>query len=340
MVYDSDRLRPVIQLSGALLLCLLTANLGLALLSAAFPGWLPHQFFGLDFVADNRQRAVAVAAQYRDGIVSRDERLVLVLGLSSASEGIQLETLRRADEERRYLGLCGAGRNMNEVALYAGPLLESDVRPGLVVFAISPFHLMDPLPLGEGFVNNLRQRESLVQLMGFWFYARRSDVKHAIETAVLAAQHALLDLFDVRFGETGRDPWREFVRMGIMQVEAAEAWQAGIRRYGLRGYYDPQAYVRSREQAASLVELVEQFQNRGSEVVIVLMPEHSSLRERIPPEAMDALLGPLDREFGDGSPSIVDLRESVSDSGFTDISHLNDEGRAYFSPLLAEAIRQ
>ena len=73
---------------------------------------------------------------------------------------------------------------------------------------------------------------------------------------------------------------------------------------------------------------------------VVLMPEHSSLRERMPPEAMDALLGPLDRAFGDGSPSIVDLRDSVPDSGFTDISHLNDEGRATFSPLLAEAIRQ
>ena len=169
---------------------------------------------------------------------------------------------------------------------------------------------------------------------------RRSDINHAIETAVLAARGALLDAFDVRFGETGPDPWREFVRMGMMQIDTPAAWQAAIHRYGLRGYYDPQAYVRSREQAASLVGLVEQFQNRGSEPLVVLMPEHSSLRDRIPPEAMDALLGPLDREFGDEAPSIVDLRDSVADSGFTDISHLNDQGRASFSPLLAEAIRR
>ena len=56
-MYDSDRLRPVIRLSGALLLCLLTANLGFVLLSAAFPGWLPRPS-RRDCAFGSRERAI------------------------------------------------------------------------------------------------------------------------------------------------------------------------------------------------------------------------------------------------------------------------------------------
>lgn len=338
-MYDGLRLSPIFRVFGVLLLSLMLANVGLVLFTAAFPGWLPRQFFGLDFVSDNRQRAVAAAAQLRDGIVDPDEPWVLILGLSSASEGIVLEDLRgQGAGDSRYLALCGAGRNMQEVAIYADPLLESAVRPELAVFAISPFHLVDPPPLGEGFIDNLKQRTTRIELLGLWFYSRRGDVKHAVEVAVLAARHALFDVFDVRIEETGPDPWREIVRMGMPQLEGEEEWQAKLRQYGLRGYYDPQRYLRSRDQAAALVGLVARFRERGSEVVIVLMPEHSTLREQIPPEALAALREPL--ETGGELPPIVDLRDAVPDSGFADISHMNEAGRLRFTPLLAAAIRE
>jgi len=319
----------------------MAANITLALFSAAFPGWLPHQFFGLDFVEDNRQRAVAAAAQYRDGDIDRDEPLVLVLGLSSASEGIQLETLRRnVGHDTRFLALCGAGRNMGEVTRYAGPLLASDVRPDLVVIAINPFHLMDPPPFKDGFVNNLRQTKVIAELTGFWFYLRRADIKHAVDVSILDARHRLFDAFDVRMDESGPDPWREIIRMGLMQTSTEADWQAKIRQYGLRGYYDPQAYIRSREQAAALIALITEFKARDADIMIVLMPEHSSLRQRIPPEAMDALLDPLHEAFSDRLPPVIQLREAIPDSGFADISHLNESGRTRLSPLLAAAIRQ
>jgi len=340
-VFDSPRLKPVLKLCGIVLLFLMAANITLALFSAAFPGWLPHQFFGLDFVEDNRQRAVAAAAQYREGTIDRDEPLVLILGLSSASEGIQLQTLRReVDHGTRYLALCGAGRNMGEVTRYAKPLLASDVRPDLVVLAINPFHLMDPLPFKDGFVKNLQQRKVAAELMGFWFYLRRADVKHAVEAGILDARHSLFDAFDVRMDESGPDPWREIIRMGLIQTSTDEGWEAKIRQYGLRGYYDPKAYIRSRQQAASLIKLITEFMARDADIMIVLMPEHSKLRQRIPPEAMDALLDPLHEAFGDRLPSLIQLRDSIPDSGFADISHLNEAGRVRFSPLLAAAIRQ
>lgn len=340
-MYDLDRLKSFLKLCGAVLLFLYAANVALTLTTALFPGVLPHQFFGVDFLAENEKRARGAAAQYRDGILGDDDPLVVILGLSSASEGVQLSTLRQQPGDRtRYLGLSGAGRNMREVARYAAPLLESDVRPALVVFALSPFHLMDPPPLGEGFVNNLHQRSTIIELAGFWFYARRKDIKHVIDVGVLDARSALYRWFDVRVDESGADPWRDMERMGLPATTGARQWQANIQRYGLRGYYDAESYNRSETQAAVLIDLVKQFRARRTDVVIVLMPEHSTLRARIPDAAMQALSGPLRQAFGPDMPSIVDLRKAVADSGFNDISHMNSQGRSSFSPLLAELIRE
>ena len=124
------------------------------------------------------------------------------------------------------------------------------------------------------------------------------------------------------------------------QIRTEAAWNLRIREYGLRGYYDPRAFSRSHEQAASLVKLIEQLQARRAMVVIVLTPEHSTLRQRVPPEAMAALLDPLTRRFAQDIPPIIDVRDAIPDSGFTDISHLNDAGRALFTPLLAEMIHR
>ena len=229
---------------------------------------------------------------------------------------------------------------MNDVAGYAQPLLETDLRPDLVVFAINPFHLMDPPPLQEGFINNLQQEQTIAELMGFWFYFRRGDIKHAVERELSNARQRLFEFFDVRLDESGLDPWRETVRMAITQTSTDAGWQAKIRQYGLRGYYNPDAYLRSRAQGASLIELVTEFRSRDAGITIVLMPEHSLLRQRMPPAAMDALVESLSSAFGDQLPLLIDLQDAIPDSGFADISHLNEDGSEQFSLRLAEVISQ
>ena len=70
------------------------------------------------------------------------------------------------------------------------------------------------------------------------------------------------------------------------------------------------------------------------------MPEHSLLHARLPPEAMHALQGALDDGLGAGNTPLLDLRNTVPDSGFTDITHVNAEGRMIVSQLLAARINQ
>jgi hypothetical protein len=339
-VYDVRKLKAILLLGGAVLVIVFVANAALVLTTAMFPDWLPRQFFGVDFLADNRQRAREAAAQYRDGTVGDGDPVVVILGLSSASEGVALTQLAdRVNHNTRFLGLSGAGRNMRDVARYAAPLLESDARPELVVFAINLFHLMDPLAGVQGLARNLQREGTFEDLGGAWLSKRRQDIKYAIDFGIDRARIFMFDQFDVRL-KKGSDPWREILRMGLTQTTSEFQWQANVRRYGERGYYDGYAYGRSRQQVGILIDLVSKFVAREAEVVVVLMPEHSRLRARIPDVAMRTLTDPFRRELGEQAPAIIDLRDTIPDSGFLDISHMNNDGRTLFSPQLADAIAQ
>jgi hypothetical protein len=64
------------------------------------------------------------------------------------------------------------------------------------------------------------------------------------------------------------------------------------------------------------------------------MPEHSMLREQIPREGL-SLVERLAKRLG---VALHDLRASVDDQGFSDISHLNDLGRSDLAPLLGAIV--
>lgn len=336
---DLDKLKNVLRLCGALAVFLFGANFLLTLSTAIFPSLLPKQFFGVDFVEDNRQRAAAVASQYREGLIDDGDNLVVILGLSSASEGIQVSTLAsRAGSHLRILSLCGAGRNMQEISRYASPLLDSDVRPDLAVFAISSFHLIDPLPLDRGFTNSLQSKRTRLEMLGFWYRSRRQDIKYAADIRLSDARAALFRFFDVYAPAQSGNPWRENVRMDLPVLQTNVEWETNLQRYGLRGYYDADAFRRSRMQLSTFIDLVAEFIARDSRVAIVLMPEHSSLRAKIPDEIVETLSDPLEHAFGSAKPPILDFRAAVPDSGFGDISHMNENGRVSFSAILADFI--
>ena len=84
-MYDIRALGRVLHVGALALAAVFLINMVFVLVSATYPNWLPRQFFGVDFLADNRQRVVAAGDHYASD--SAAEPLVVVLGLSSASEG-------------------------------------------------------------------------------------------------------------------------------------------------------------------------------------------------------------------------------------------------------------
>lgn len=339
-MYDARRLKSIVTLFGVVLITLFATNFVLTVTTVIYPGLLPKQFFGVDFLVENRKRVLTAAAQYRNGFLTADDPLIVILGLSSASEGIALEQLSSPGAQIRYLGLVGAGRNMRDVRRYAQPLLDSNLQPQLVVFAINLFHLLDPPISTSGILHQLNNEPANTELRGQWFFNHRSDIKYAVSALLFDARNRVFKAFDVRLDETGTDPWREIVRMSLSQTVTEQQWQSNLRRYGERGYYNSDAYQSSTKQSATLVSLIKEMQAKRMDIMIVLMPEHSILRVNIPTTAMHTLTAPLRHTFGKQSPAIVDMRDDVPDTGFTDISHMNREGRRLFSSLLANVITE
>jgi hypothetical protein len=338
------------QIGIAFLVVAVALDLGFRGLTAAQPDWLPRRLAGLGFAEDIHLRCLSAARQYSRGKVGEDEHLCVILGLSSSSEGIQVSTLTESDGVAcRYLALGRGGRNIVDVWEYAQPVFTYGLRADLVVMAISPFHMTDMRfdredPLGS--IPNIdkpgllqRQRHpSLVDKL--WIHSRRGDLNDAIDRPLMNAHCALLYNFDQDFKACRVNPWAEMPNLNYPEHSTETFIKWTVQRYGLRGYYNREVYEQSHYQRAALVRVVQQFRERQAKVVIVLMPEHPLLRQRIPQAGVDAITDTLQQAFGDDQPPVIDRRAAIDPDGFMDISHMNSRGRDLFSYMLAEIVHE
>lgn len=338
---EISRLHPLLRIAGYSFLLFCAFNVSLWLVSAAAPRWInvPKQFFGVDFLSDNIERVYGAESAWKRS-VALDTELVVIMGLSGASEGVELAPLyQRAGESIRFLSLSGAGRNINEIGLYANPLLNSTLRPGRVIFAISPFHLMDPPDEQAAWSERLAEISIDTLLLG-WFADKRTDIRNILDVRLLQLRYELSRRLSSTLVNSTADPWRDSIRLGMPQLTNQLQWDERLREYGARGYYTEKNYREPSDQVNRLVELVSRFRNQGAKVMIVFMPEHSTLRARIPDAALKRIDEQLADSFVDSEPvATLDMRSTVPDSGFKDISHLNERGRAAFSSLLAERLQ-
>ena len=229
------------------------------------------------------------------------------------------------------------------------------MRPDVAVIGITDFLLVKPLPPKPG-ANQISpwaeaaRRGDIRQLAKMardwlWFIDRRRDVNGAVESALKDGQQSMLRLLGGNAASQFNsltDPWREMIRLEVPEHASDAALRRGIAAYEVRALYEPASYERGRiqPQTDALNELISKLRARGADVIVALMPEHSLLRARLPAEAMRALHAGLDDAFGANSPPLLDLRNAVPDSGFSDISHVNAEGRMMVSRMLAERINQ
>ena len=105
------------------------------------------------------------------------------------------------------------------------------------------------------------------------------------------------------------------------------------------GFFDPQRYLLHRDaEAEALEELVSRFQELGTEVILVLLPETSTLRSGIPAEEVQFLFDSMTRRFSAAAPAILNFRDAMPDEMFSDYGHLSNAGRAKFSLQLVQAL--
>jgi hypothetical protein len=324
-------------------------------------------------------RIAGVLVRTRRG-PERTPDLGVLLGASAVGMDIDPATLEAAGGPgvpARWLSLYANGANVSdlrglaELLFMNGPpikLLVLGLHPALL--ARSDTYLTDPTVADTrdfwrayeaGHLMSAREELAALMLAPMnRFFPERTRIGH--QSRVLAAKvkrrlFAALGLGADSLYAPDLDPWtvRLLIEDERAEGRAAEAGrrvavrelQEGPMREGLfgqvkdKGWYNPAGYSTEGSSSRDLIATIQEARSRGIEVVILLLPERSDLRSRVPAEAMNCLNETLARGFGDDdSPPIVDLRDAIADDQFHDTLHLNQKGRMETSRRLAERLRQ
>jgi len=347
-----SRLKPYFQIGLWLVVIALSVDFALkAMDGTPVLAWVPRAVTGTGYLEDSRLRVAQTLQEYREKRIKPHEYLAVIVGISEVREGIELSVIAQAiGPQWRFLGLGGAGFGIGSVQQYANLVFASELRPDIAVLGFGLHQLVDVRPkpgvAAPNFMEELRRgnlRSVAVALRNStWTYSRREDISVSVEFAVLELRAWLLAAFGVSLPDADarkRSPWREMIKTDWPDHFSAATLEAQEKDYENFGIFDRERYENSPKAMSTLMGIVEQFRRRGTKVVLLLMPEHSTLNRRIPPEALQILERQLRSAFPGNEPPILDFRKAVRDSGFVDLPHLNRNGNREFSGRLGERLR-
>jgi hypothetical protein len=351
-MFKLARLKPFGEVAGWMIVVGVAVNVALTALNATPAlAWLPKTVTGTGFLEESRSRVTQAAEEYRTGRIPSHQRLATLVGISNMREAIDLSVLSKVvGEEWRFLGVAGAGFGMDAIREYADLVLSSDLRPDVAVLGFGLHQLGNappgrglPKPLGVvGYLSRGNVRQAAIALRdSTWSYARRQDVRVTVEAAALDLRAWLFDRFGVRLPQPiEQSPWREMVRSDWPDHFSDATLRAQEKAYAEYGLFELETYQNSKKNITILLNIIEQFRRQHTKVVLVLLPEHSRLSERIPTQALDVMQRHLRERFAAETPPVLDFRQAVDDAGLVDLPHLNQKGRIEFSRKLADGIRE
>jgi len=333
---------------------------------------------GQDAVVGRRIAGI-LAEQRRRGKSSSDLDLGVVLGASAVSMAIEPTLLESSGDSRippRWLSLYANGANLSDLHGLAELLLGSGLRPRLLVLGIHPSLLargdhylsddvtFDAAPFLAALAGpRLRDaKDEFMVFMGIFLngaFPNRTRISHSSRVAAIEAKRRVFARLGLRADSLytpDPDPWT--VRLLLADLEESDRLlrnkyenisvrelDEGVLRHGLRGqardkgWFNSANYRTDGLNARSLVTIIRETREQGIQTVIVLLPEASSMRASVPPEAMECLEKVLENAFGSASPSIINLRDALSDHLFHDTIHPKREGRFMATRALLEALR-
>lgn len=323
------------------------------------------------------RRIAGAAARLRRGAQPPPD-LGVILGSSAAGRDIEpllLETAACLPIPSRWLSLYADGANTSDLRGLAELLAISGLRTKLLLLGLHPAllarsetYLSDSTlfdtsafwrEFNLGHLTTAKQElEALTLILLNRIFSERTRISHQARVIASAWKRRLftaLGLCTESLFAADVDPWTVNLPGANEQAEgrnddpfhgvAARELPEGPMREGLqgevkdKGWFNPACYVADGPNARDMVAIISEARTRGTEVVILLLPERSDLRSRIPPEAMLCLKDALARSFGEDSPTVIDLRDAMPDESFHDTLHLNKASRGQFTLALAKALK-
>jgi hypothetical protein len=325
------------------------------------PEWFPAVPSKMDVTALERAGS-RIARAARDGRLGTrgDDRLGVILGSSSMLSALDPALLADGYKEgpARWLNLCGPDENPLDLERIARLLDRAGVRPSVVVginlpalaragdlladavpddpAPIATLWSEPPRPPSSGAARLLRSLVHLVRDAGGRLRPNFLKFSHIKNLALFEGRVAILLAAGVGIDGAfapAPDDWTPPATWISPTTEEFCAWQ--MREYTRKGWFSADAFGPDGPNVRALEGLVVGLRRRGARVVLVLLPESSRLRGRVPPEAMRwlaALLGSLAE--GD-APELLDLRAALDDAVLVDLVHLGVLGREEATRRLA-----
>lgn len=344
------RLRPLAGVLAIIVATLVAASLVLTVVVGPAP--LPLRRAEVLDPGEYRRvgEQLATVERERDTIPpDRRSPLAVVIGLSTAREDIDALALGSAlCGGMQVLNLGGSGGSFRELAFYLRTLRRSRLRSSLTILAIHPVWLagrvLGALPPDTGVPIATIAGYSVPQVVTRfvyrwgWLYANRRGMHALLLNSLGDFRDALGERLDLSLGDLFPDvdpaPWAARVSYQGQRGDPRflrqqlDAWE----RYG---WFDPSVFSSRGEEGDALRMLLREASAIGGKVVVVMLPEHSLARRRIPGIAAYTF-----REIlaGESASQPIDLRDSLSDRLFYDYAHVNAAGRTVVSREIARAL--
>jgi len=351
-MFDWSRYRGPLLLALGVLAALAFIDLTLTAVVGLAPRWL-HPEIRLALYADIGEpgsRAAGVVAERSRRSPDPAERLGVILGTSGTQYALDPPVLeQRLGPSFRWLSLFNNGGGVNKIADLAGLLAGLEPAPTWVVIGFNQGMMADTVDVVRPF-DPARARRSLAsgQIRAayqalkaplqsrIWLLSNRYRVDRSVRLALYEFQTGLLRWFgekiDVQFPPhpdpwtVGRPPFH-----GLTVAEQLELWRGW-------GWGEAPNYSVDGTQALALIRAVRTCRALGARVIVMELPERSTLRSLVPPEAEEKLKTILNTACDADAPCLLDMRAAVADDLFMDNNHLTPEGRAHFSRLFADEI--
>lgn len=340
-----ERLRPFLIVALISLAAAVAINLSLSMLARAhLLDWLPDRSTGIGFVVESRQRVDGAVRAYHSGAVRSDRPLAAFVGISDVREGVRLPVVSAAMGDRwRLIGVAGAGAGFPAIVEQGSLILNSNLRPDVVVIGCSPLTLIDVANLESADrairPSALYQMKAEVRSVA-WLPQRRSDINAYLDRSLLAVRLRLFSSFGLHVDEDSRSPWRPLLRTLGAEHYPDAVIRSSMTMLQLAGAGKLDTYNGNTPAITGIGEFIHKMRETGAQVIIVEMPLNPLLSNIVPRASRYVLAQRLRDASGDQQLQVFDFSDAVASDGFIDLVHLNTAGGERFSAELGRRLNE
>jgi hypothetical protein len=360
MIYDLRRARGLLTALSAVSAVMMAYSLILHATLGRAETWLHDQ--GQAFMVPNSievgaRRVLGIRRERESGLVDSKSHLGLLIGPSVLQQGIDPAVLTtELGEDYRWANLrCSAPAHENN--LLTQVIYQSGLRPDALIVVCNPGILVadrdtradrprpDLASLRDHLVHRQleRVRADLIDLTFVpWNLAfpSRGQVFTLVDRFLFLTKLRMFQSRGWGLESLYAPDTRPWVEDYPASAPADDEVNRNIMQFiGIKGWLDPTQYRSDGTSFALLRELFEITQAHGTRSFILLVPESSAYRAKLPANRAEHLMTTLPRLLGDAAPVILDYREVAPDADFININHLSPQGRINLTKRLARDLK-